>query len=79
MEVTTAPVPATTRAAAVPSRSCAVLTASCDGYPAGTTGEVLGAREGCVVFVPDSHVGLARWAVARRNLLVPPALLVVLD
>lgn len=66
-------------AASQARRTSAVLTAGCDGYPCGTTGAVLGAREGCVVFVPDSHENIARWAVARRHLLVPSSLLVILD
>ena len=71
--------PKATRPAPVQTRAAAsVLTASCDGYPAGTTGEIIGERQGCMVFVPDSHDRVARWANPRRHLLVPPALLVTL-
>lgn len=78
METITAPT-ARASAPAPAARICAVLAAGCDGYPAGVTGEVLGRREGCVVFVPDSHDRVARWAVLRRHLLVPPGLLAILD
>ena len=49
----------------------AVLVLSCDGYRKGTTGTVTGERQGCLVFVPDDPQAVARWAVARRELLVP--------
>ena len=52
-------------------RVAAVLTAGCDGYPAGTTGEVLGHRQGCVEFAPDAHARVARWARPRTRMLVP--------
>jgi len=59
------------------TRVAAVLVGGCDGYPAGTTGEVLGARDGCVIFAPDRPEDVARWATARRSLLVPPSLVLV--
>ena len=72
--------PAITAAPVVPARSArtaAVLVGGCDGYPAGTTGEVLGERDGCFVFAPDRPAEVARWAVPRSALLVPHALVVV--
>jgi hypothetical protein len=51
----------------------AILTSSCDGYAAGTTGAVVGARDGCVVFAPDAPEQVARWARPRPALLVPPS------
>ena len=59
-----------------PGRVAAVLTSGCDGYPAGTTGEILGSREGCLVFAPDAPERVARWAVPRTSLLVPPSFVV---
>ena len=59
-----------------PQRRTAVLTAGCDGYRAGTTGEVVGSRDGCIVFAPDSPEQVARWARPRTTLLVPPAFVV---
>jgi hypothetical protein len=58
-------------------RTAAVLVGGCDGYPAGTTGEVVGDRDGCFVFAPDRPAEVARWAVPRSALLVPHALVVV--
>ena len=55
----------------------AILTNACDGYRAGTTGAVVGERDGCVVFAPDRPAEVARWAVPRAALLVPHALVVV--
>lgn len=72
--ITAAP---TALAPARPTRAAAVLTGGCDGYPAGTTGEVVGARDGCFVFAPDRPAEVARWAVPRSALLVPHALVVV--
>ena len=63
-------------APALSRRVAAVLTGGCDGYPAGTTGEVLGGRDGCVVFAPDAPETVARWAQPRTSLLVPPAFVV---
>ena len=60
--------------AAPRTRLAAVLVGGCDGYAAGTIGEVLGARDGCVIFAPDRPQDVARWATARTSLLVPPAL-----
>lgn len=57
-------------------RGVAVLTGGCDGYPAGTTGTISGGRDGCLVFAPDRPEAVARWAQPRRELLVPPALVV---
>jgi hypothetical protein len=57
-------------------RVAAVLTGGCDGYAAGTTGEVVGTRDGCVVFAPDAPETVARWARPRTSLLVPPAFIV---
>lgn len=62
-----------------PRRVAAVLVGGCDGYPAGTTGEVLGERDGCVVFAPFEPDRVARWAHPVPTLLVPPALVVVSD
>ena len=61
------------------TRVAGVLVGGCDGYPAGTTGEVLGERDGCVVFAPDRPDRVARWAHPVPSLLVPPALVVVAD
>jgi hypothetical protein len=61
---------------AAPGRVAAVLAAGCDGYPAGTTGAVIGERDGCVVFAPDAPETVARWARPRTSLLVPPAFVV---
>jgi hypothetical protein len=72
--ITAMPVPA---ALARSARAAAVLVGGCDGYPAGTTGEALGAREGCVVFAPHRPAEVARWAAPRSTLLVPHALVVV--
>ena len=68
------PAPAPTR-----HRVAAVLVGGCDGYPAGTTGEVLGHHDGCVLFAPDSPEHVARWSHAVPSVLVPPALVVVAD
>ena len=57
-------------------RNAAVLTAGCDGYRAGTTGTIVGRRDGCVVFAPDDPQTVARWATARRTLLVPAGFVV---
>ena len=51
----------------------AVLTSGCEGYKAGTTGAVLGARDGCVVFAPDAPEQVALWATPRPAVLVPPS------
>ena len=48
-----------------------VLTAGCDGYRAGTTGAVVGRRDGCLEFAPDAPDHVARWARPRATLLVP--------
>ncbi|MEA2295678.1 MAG: hypothetical protein QOE86_3317 [Solirubrobacteraceae bacterium] len=56
----------------------AVLTSGVDGYPAGTHGHVAGRRQGCLVFIPDAPVRVARWARPRTSLLVPPALVIAL-
>jgi hypothetical protein len=58
-----------------PRRRVAVLTSGCDGYRAGTAGEVIGERDGCIVFAPDRPEDVARWARPRTSLLVPPALI----
>jgi hypothetical protein len=63
-------------APAVSRRVAAVLTGGCDGYAAGTTGAVIGTRDGCVVFAPDAPETVARWARPRTSLLVPPAFVV---
>ena len=65
--------------APVRTRVAAVLVGGCDGYAAGTTGEVLGERDGCIVFAPDSPEHVARWAHPVPTVLVPPALVVVAD
>jgi hypothetical protein len=57
-------------------RVAAVLTGGCDGYAAGTTGEILGRRDGCLVFAPDRPEEVARWARPRPSLLVPPSFVV---
>ena len=59
-------------------RGAAVLTSGCDGYAAGTTGRVLGRRDGCAVFAPDHPERVARWASPRAQVLVPESLLAVL-
>ena len=53
-------------------RAAAVLTGGCDGYRAGTTGQVQGRRQGCFVFAPDAPEDVARWARPRTSVLVPP-------
>jgi hypothetical protein len=58
------------------ARATAVLTNGCDGYAAGTTGIVLGERDGCVVFAPHHPERVARWAQPRGALLVPPSFVV---
>jgi hypothetical protein len=57
-------------------RVAAVLTAGCDGYAAGTTGEIVAHRDGCLVFAPDVPERVARWATPRATLLVPPSFVV---
>ena len=64
--------------APAPSRVAAVLTAGCEGYAAGTHGEVRGVRQGCFMFAPDHPETVARWASPREIVLVPPGLLVTL-
>ena len=44
-----------------------------------TTGTVTGRHQGCLVFVPDRHAAVARWARPRRTLLVPPSFLATID
>ena len=44
--------------------AAAVLTRNCEGYPAGTTGLIAGAKQGCLVFAPDEPA-------ARRPLGAP--------
>jgi hypothetical protein len=61
---------------ASPGRVAAVLTGGCDGYAAGTTGAVIGARDGCLVFAPDAPERVARWAHPRPALLVPRSFVV---
>ena len=56
-----------------PTGPSAVLVQACDGYPKGTTGNVTGRRQGCLVFVPDGSAPVARWTHPRRSLLVPPS------
>jgi hypothetical protein len=68
----------TREAAPAVSRSTAVLTSGVDGYPKGTHGRVAGARQGCVVFIPERPASVARWARPRTSLLVPQALVVAL-
>ena len=58
---------------ALAASAAAILTGGCDGYRAGTTGQVQGRRQGCVVFTPDVPADVARWARPRSTLLVPPA------
>lgn len=60
----------------VPLRQGAVLARPCDGYPAGTTAEVLGFRQGCAVVRPDAAAPVAAWARPRRTLHVPVRLLI---
>ena len=60
-----------------PRAGSAVLTAGCDGYPGGTTGDVVGFRQGCAIFVPHHPERVARWARRRTSVLVPPGLLAV--
>ena len=55
----------------------AVLTRGCDGYPAGTTGLIAGATQGCLLFAPDEPGRVARWARPRATLLVPAALVAI--
>ena len=62
-----------TRPAALRVEPSAVLVMACDGYAKGTTGQVTGDRQGCLVFVPDDPAAVARWATPRRALLVPPS------
>ena len=64
---------------AAPARRSAVLVSGCDGYRPGTTGEVTGVRQGCLVFRPDRPEQVARWARAQQEILVPPALAVVAE
>jgi hypothetical protein len=61
------------RPAAIASEPSAVLVKACDGYPQGTTGSVIGHRQGCIEFVPHDSGAVARWATPRRSLLVPPS------
>lgn len=69
------PTPSSARIALEPS---AVLVKGCDGYAKGTTGTVVGARQGCLEFVPDDPAAVARWATPRRSLLVPPSFVAAL-
>ncbi len=55
--------------------AAAVLTRNCEGYPAGTTGLIAGAKQGCLVFAPDQPAKVARWARPRATMLVPAALI----
>ena len=71
--------PAVPAAAPQTRRHTAVLTAGCDGYAAGTTGVVLGHREGCVVFAPDRPAEVARWATPRSEVLVPAQMVLTLS
>jgi hypothetical protein len=57
----------------------AVLVMSCEGYRKGTTGTVIGRRQGCLVFEPDAKQAVARWAHPRRQILVPPSFVAELD
>jgi hypothetical protein len=57
--------------------AAAVLTRNCEGYPAGTTGLIAGAKQGCLVFAPDEPSRVARWARPRATLLVPAALIAI--
>ncbi len=57
--------------------AAAVLTRSCEGYAAGTTGLIAGANQGCLVFAPDEPGRVARWARPRATLLVPAALIAI--
>ena len=61
------------RTAAIEVEPSAVLTMACDGYAKGTTGTVVGERQGCVEFEPHDPARVARWATPRRTLLVPPS------
>ena len=56
----------------------AVLVMACDGYPKGTTGAVVGIRQGCVEFAPHDPAAVARWATPRRSLLVPQSFVAAL-
>jgi hypothetical protein len=56
------------------TRAPAVLTSPCDGYAAGTTGRIAGEHQGCLVFAPDEHAVVARWARPRTSLIVPAQL-----
>lgn len=60
------------------AKATAVLTSGVDGYRAGTHGRVVGRRQGCLVFIPETPELVARWARPRTSLLVPPALVVAL-
>jgi hypothetical protein len=55
--------------------AAAVLTRNCEGYPAGTTGLIAGAKQGCLVFAPNEPTAVARWARPRVTMLVPAALI----
>jgi hypothetical protein len=55
--------------------AAAVLTGNCEGYAAGTTGLIAGAKQGCLVFAPDEPSRVARWARPRATVLVPVALI----
>ena len=55
--------------------AAAVLTGNCEGYAAGTTGLIAGAKQGCLVFAPDEPGRVARWARPRATVLVPAALI----
>jgi hypothetical protein len=57
--------------------AAARLTGGCEGYPAGTTGLIAGAAQGCLVFAPDEPGRVARWARPRATLLVPAALVAI--
>jgi hypothetical protein len=57
--------------------AAAVLTGNCEGYAAGTTGLIAGAKQGCLVFAPDEPSRVARWARPRVTLLVPAALIAI--
>jgi hypothetical protein len=72
--VTSIAAPGRDLSARAPRRGTAVLAGGCDGYPAGTTGAVVGVRDGCLVFRPDEPWRVARWATPRSELVVPPAL-----
>jgi hypothetical protein len=59
------------------AHAVAVLTRACEGYPAGTTGLIAGAKQGCLVFSPDEPSAVARWARPRATMLVPAALIAI--